>query len=189
MDQQIVVFVKFFFGEDARIERKLFGRLLITTRLGDQVEFVSPEKGFRNYCGGSEIYRSALRMMQHIGGTVTVKGSSDDIIACMAHGRELGITVIPQGKTYHPLHITFVFAGFASIFAWLITCFLGNFIDAIWVGFLVWGGGGFLLYPYFQRAMKRDANRAGQQYRDIFPEVHGSDRRASREAARLRDLL
>lgn len=187
MDKQIVVFIKHFFGDDARIERQL-GYLRITTRLGDQVEFVSPEKGFRNYVGGPELYRSALLMMRHMG-PVVVKGKSDHIIAAMAYGRELGIKIVPQGETTSGGKLTFGAAGVCWIFFYPICGFIWNSLDGIWIAGVAASLIALLVYPYFKRVAQREAAREGQQYREIFPEVHGSDRRASREAARQRELL
>jgi hypothetical protein len=184
-----LVLAKYFFGEDARIEHKLFGGLRIITRLGDQVEFISPKKGFRNYVGGPELYRSALLMMRHISGTVVVKGSSDHIIACMAYGRELGIKVIPQGETTSGGKLTIGAAGISWICSYPVSGFIWNSLDGIWISALVASLVAVSVHPYFKRVAQQDAAREGQQYRDIFPEIHGSDRRASRDAARQRGLL
>jgi hypothetical protein len=190
MDKQIVVLAKYFFGEDAKIERKLFGGAWITTGLGDQVEFVSAEKGFRNYVGGPELYRSTLLMMRHISGNVVVKGSSDHIIACMAYGRELGIKVVPQGETTPGWKLTVGASGVSWIFLYPICGFIWDSLDGIWIAGLVASLIALLVYPYFKRVAERDAAREGQQYRDIFPEIHGpSDRQAPRESARQRGLL
>ena len=64
MDKQIVVLIKFFFGKVRKVLIASCSAVPgITTRSGDQVEFISAAKGFRNYVGTvPEIYRAALQM-------------------------------------------------------------------------------------------------------------------------------
>ena len=97
-------------------------------------------------------------------------------------------------RTAHAFGASSFFTIGASVVSWIflypICGFIWDSLDGIWIAGLVASLIALLVYPYFKRVAERDAAREGQQYRDIFPEIHGpSDRQAPRESARQRGLL
>jgi hypothetical protein len=177
MDAQTKAVVKKYFGEDASIKRKLWGWYRISSPLGE-AKF-HEEKGFPELVGGPEIYRSSVLTMEELLGWVPVSGTPEHITATLAHCESLGIQAVPEvrdGDGCLTFLIGIAFFSAADIFSW----------PGILIGIAVWALG---VRPWIKKRLALRARRAGQKYRNVFPEIHGSDRDAKRDAARSRGLL
>ena len=95
MNKQEKVLIEGHFGPDARIERRPLGGYRVIAPFGE-VEI--KDDGFQNIVGDGEMYQATLLFARERWGTVKVSGPAQHVMACMAHGKELGIDVIPQGE-------------------------------------------------------------------------------------------
>lgn len=179
------------FGEETESDRDVFGVTHIRCRYG-QADF--KEERFESAIGGSDIYRAALLFSAERWGQVKVTGTSVHILACMAHGKELGLNVIPEGNKEGSGCLVLGFAAVAFCTAVLAGVILALFdilhgLEPLELGVGAAIAAGLIAYPLLKKLLASDAARAGQKYRDIFPEVHGSERNAARDAARRKGLL
>jgi hypothetical protein len=184
--------IKKHFGEDVWLERMLFGGVRIITQSGE-VDFKNHK--FEYIVGGSDMYRSVLLCSHEMsGGPITVSGHAEHILAAMAHGKELGVKVNPEGVKEGSGCVAL---GFAMVAFWVGLVGGGIFrfvtraddFEPLESGFVAAAIVGVIAYLGFNKVFARAARRGGQQYRDIFPEIPGSERRAARDVARERGLL
>jgi hypothetical protein len=188
MDQELVRLIRKYFGQDVQIEREFLGGVHITTTRGDQVDFCGGE--FENFSGDAELYRSVILMCGELHGRMTVEGRPEHVLAAMAHGKELGVLVIPRGDD-GGAWIVAVWCGFSAwlftlMFGWMLIGFEHLFYAACGFGLAAFA----IAYPSLKKDFYRKSVSYVQRYRDIFPDVHGpADRKASRERARERGLL
>jgi hypothetical protein len=191
MNVRSIDLIKKHFGQDAEFHRDLFGVVHVSSRYG-QVEFKKQQ--FENLIGGSDLYRAVLLFSAESWGSVRVSGNSDHILACMAHGKQLGLNVIPLGNAEGSgcLALGCAFVAFAAALlagAILMLFQVLHGIEPLDLGAVAALVTGLITYPFIKKALAKDARKGGQRYRDVFPEIHGSDRQARRDAARERGLM
>jgi hypothetical protein len=192
MNKQVKLLIERHFGPDARIERKLFGGYRIIAPFGE-VEI--KDDGFENIVGDGDMYQATLLFARERWGIVRVTGSAQHVMACMAHGKELGVDVVPLGDTgQEAFEVAVPCALVGFCLGMFFGMFFGAFFDDVTAGVLYGGFIGAYAFGSFghfliKKAEERDARQIGQQYRDIFPETYGSERRANHEAARRKGLL
>jgi hypothetical protein len=179
------IFEKHF--DDVKYERKFGGYYHIRCSQG---EFdYSPRDGFNNPVGGSDLYRRMLLCGEEIApGGWTATGSTEHIMAAMAHGDDLGIAITPLGPTVYP-EAEMIAAGFFFIVGLVIGWHLSDFFVGVCTGLGVTLLGMFAIGPALRRMCHRWALEGGQKYRNPFPSVHGDDRRSQYDDARKRGLL
>lgn len=188
MNDHLIRLVKKHYGSSATIERKLSGGVRIITPSG---EIELKDRTLQSILGGSDMYRATLLFTHEMWGTVRVSGTAPHVLACMAHGKELGLDVIPEGDKKGSFGLTVAFAGLGFCFGTFAGLFLLNVnsFEPFEAGFVAALVTGVIANPFIETVLARDARWGGQEYRDIFPEIHGSERRANRDAARERGLL
>jgi|HubBroStandDraft_6_1064221.scaffolds.fasta_scaffold695353_2 hypothetical protein len=187
-DETILAILQKHFGPDASIEPMLFGGWRISTRTGGEVEFTGEK--FENIIGGSDVYRGVVGAGSELwGGTISVDGPSSHILTALAHGDDQGVIIQPTIKdaTSGCLKFLAVVAIF-GISAGIASAHMGGW-QSLALGAVVAGGVMSLINPSWNKAANRAARRRGQKYLDAFPQVHGSDRVANRDAARDKGLL
>jgi hypothetical protein len=175
MDYEIEVFRKYFPG--AEIEALRFGGWRIHTLTG----FVEYKDGrFPRTVGGPDIYRGMCQCAKEFGWTFIVlkapeKHKNDQhILACMAHGAEVGIDVVVevQSEDEGCLFCMMCFA------IWALVAWLGSLLLNGWVAMVVSIGVTKLVVskfiePEFDRWMVRNERQRGQIYRNVLPKAHG----------------
>ena len=175
------------FGEDADIKELYWGGLRITTENGE-IDFQYDR--FENLVGGPEMYQAMVLCTEELWGGVSVFGTSNHITAAMAHGEALGIKVIPEVRAENEGVSTFwTCVPLFTALAWAASFFLSGW--QMWAAAIlatVFIGAG-VIFPAFVKAGRRDARIRGQEYQNVFPDMHGSDRRAREEDARRRGVI
>jgi hypothetical protein len=174
MDARTVAVFDKHLGHATTIKRRFWGGYRIVSRLGE-AEF-DEDDGFTDVVGGPEMYRATVLIMYDLRGYVAVSGSTQHVVATLAHGEALGIPVIPEVRDTNEGCLTF----FVAIVFFCFTPLGGLLGVPIWI---IW------IHPWLKKRHTRSARVKGQRYRNVFPEIHGSERKADREAARQRGLL
>ena len=149
----------------------------------------------KNTSGGADIYALVTAICKDSWGQMTVRGTSTHILASMAHGEEQGLLVIPEnrdglGCLTFLLYLALVPVGY---FAFFLSFAIGivflppETVTILAVLVTIWAVMG--AHKSGKDSITRKARQAARQYHNPFPDVHGSDRDATREAIGRRGLL
>jgi hypothetical protein len=164
----------------ADIERMVFGGYRINTRTGF-VEF--KDGNFGKFVGGPDVYRGVLLSAKDMGWPyIVVHGDEQHIVACMAHGAEVGMEVVPEVKN-GDLGCLLTIIGL-PIFCgctWLASWWLDAWIDAaagVAATIVIMC---FLVEPAIEKITTRAARMRGQVYRNVLPNVHADVEHPLRE--------
>jgi hypothetical protein len=188
IDEHTVVVIRKYFGPYAMIEKRWSGWIRVTISGGWQVAF-KPGEGLSDIIGGAEMYRAALLMSDELWGCAKVSGSHEQILASIAHGKELGVRVLPVVEQEPSAPIAFAFGALVFCFTLLIGMFFLGFGELFEAAFLLAIASAAIADPFIEKLLAKDALRAAQKYMDVFPDLYGSERKADREVARRRGLL
>jgi hypothetical protein len=169
--------IRKYFGPDANVEERFFGGFRVTTRTGGDVEITQTET--RLHAGGDDVYEALTLLSAEAWGGMTAFGPHEHVVAMMAHGEALGVSVTPQVKTG---------GGCLRIFA-------APFVFMMALGGVSAAGGhpviGFsaaaLVTGWVWNAMKKSAEREGRRQAQVLryphPRIHGGHRQATRDDA------
>jgi hypothetical protein len=188
MDEDTVAFLRKHFGEDAVIQPLLFGGWRITTRSGGEIVFTGDH--FKDFIGGSDVYRGFVSAGKELWGAIAVNGPAQHIMTSLAHGEEQNAIVQPTIRDDNAgcLKVLAVVVGYGISFA--IASLYMNATAAYVAAAIVTVGLGLLINPVWEEAATRAARKRGQQYVDAFPKVHApSKRMADYDDARRKGLL
>jgi hypothetical protein len=175
-EEQLCLIFKHF--EDVHLkEVKWGGRLRFICKYG-QFDY-SSRYGFLNLIGGADLYRRVVLCSHEMnGGTgVYACGDQQHVAAMMAHGEELGVPIIPV-VDYSQEEVSLI--GGLS----LVLFIAGWIVMSIWAGIGLVILAALFVFPSIEKMLVYGALQRGQQYRDIFPNIHGDDRQAKYGAAR-----
>jgi len=172
-----------YFGPDAGIEERLFGGFRVTTPTGGDVEITQTE--YKLHAGGNDVYEALTLLSNEAWGGMTATGPHEHIVAMMAHGEALGVSVTPKIETGGGCLRVFV-----APFVFMMV--LGGVIAAgkdqgiaLTAAALVTGW----VWHSMKKAARREAQRQTQTLRYLFPRVQGSARYSSDEDLRNGGLI
>ncbi len=152
-------------------------------------------KEIKKVSGGADIYEIVCGICKEAWGRMVVQGSPGHVMTSMAHGEAQDIPVIPEDRSGLGcltllLNLVLIPVGaYVLIFALGISAsFLPPtiaIIVALAVTILIVKS----VHKSGSESITRKARRKAQPYRNPFPNVHGSDREATRESIERRGLL